>query len=438
MESALTWRGAGVRARLNAPAFRDASRPLCRAHLLGLALFAACLFTGSSAHAYRTQNDEIGKPGGQPIRWTTTPVILDTSARMGSEHVSLLEQAAAEWSSLSCADRLLSVSGTSAGAAVGDGRNTVHWVADWDSTGQPADAGAYTDVQMVGSGDSFRIVEADIYVNVSLVSDRGAAFTKAVLVHELGHVLGLAHPCEVTPVDGVPICSQAAQFSSVLMHPVYSSDRSKPASDDVAGVCWLYTADDACSGCTPARAEGESCSADSDCLAHLSCRSGACERGSAPHGRDCARHSDCQSGACVGYCVPPCDQTDQCEAGETCVHALTGGGGCVGLRRETGASCSSGSDCIGGRCLEADRESPICTVSCIESTDCSFDWSCEIATTNAGSARVCTPPERLRAGGGCTVSSPNAPSSRVAAAALLALAFGMIWNRRKKTAGGLE
>jgi hypothetical protein len=73
------------------------------------------------------------------------------------------------------------------------------------------------------------------------------------LTHEVGHFVGLAHPCE-----GV-VCSSQPQLRPLTMYPDTAPgdvEKRTLAADDVAGVCDIYPAQGGGSGCGAGGASG--------------------------------------------------------------------------------------------------------------------------------------------------------------------------------------
>ena len=132
------------------------------------------------------------------------------------------------------------------------------------------------------------------------------------------------------------------------------SDRDCQAGSCVDGVCCLESCDAACETCN---GDG-SCVADplgSGCGDARQCFGrGLCQQ---TLGSACTTDPECGSGACelaVGggsaCCATPCGNDTVCNSD----------GECVSPDADLGASCSSSSDCIGGRCVDG----RCCDVAC--------------------------------------------------------------------------
>lgn len=301
---------------------------------LTLALVA---FAPVRVSAYRTGADLLERDPRERVAWKG-PVAIRLNDEMpegidSSVVENLLVEQIESWTASRCGEDLLAYDDRIAEKAEpGDGISTVQWVFDDWTDLAVEDAAAVTDVQYEKRGDSFEIVEADIYLNADslmwLDLGEGPVTTGAqlsiVLRHELGHVLGLAHPCEIDgPVVGVPSCDDGEAPRS-LMHPLYAesavAQASGPSSDDVAGICFLY-------GSAEAENEGADGGERMDAV-DAGAEATASDGGAVPGdiGDVCQTSDDCRgmqcvvgySGDCGGICTRSCDATDPCPYGYEC------------------------------------------------------------------------------------------------------------------------
>lgn len=134
----------------------------------------------------------------QRISWQSDKVNLYIDSSVPSNYVSSIEAAANVWNTKLNKQVILVVKSSSAGAASAaqkDGVSKVYWRNSWDSN-RPTEQ-ARTTVYWQGS----RIYEADVQVNAQNFSyfksnesvDASKVHIESLLVHEFGHVLGLAH-----------------------------------------------------------------------------------------------------------------------------------------------------------------------------------------------------------------------------------------------------
>lgn len=144
-----------------------------------------------------------------------------------------------------------------------DDEVSVQWVKDWRGrTGMPDSMSAFAEVWAVdapGELDDGAIVDADIWLNDQYYFSTGGEVPgidlQSTMVHELGHVLGLDHPCLSTsivehpqPEDHLgrhlPRCDVAPEtIRSSVMYPITKVGQRphrEPTLDDVAGVCANY------------------------------------------------------------------------------------------------------------------------------------------------------------------------------------------------------
>jgi MYXO-CTERM domain-containing protein len=315
-----------------------------------------------------------------------------------------VERAAATWRETECGEPGISAPKTTTlPAAPGDGVNTIQWIkSGWVERGLPRDAAGATDVQYErASGGEWRIVEADVYLNAELFRWLPAGegpepdyrSVLSVLTHEMGHVLGLMHPCEPGGSGGAPDCSSHSEMQGVTMYPLYSVAQSELSEDDTAGVCFLY---DPCafSECTPPDGgippDGGTPDAGAGHLVK-------------PDGEQCATDVECAGGKCAdgGRCARVCHVDSDCGGG-FCVS-----GACTSRGADAGAQCAESTDCASGLCVLGRPSGGFCSNACTEATQCSAGWEC----TDVDGTFVCAPPDVQAAGGGCAVPAPPVGTS---------------------------
>ena len=303
-------------------------------------------------------------------------------------------------------------------AEAGDGRNTIQWVSDWTSRGFEPTAAGVTDVQYEHVEGMWAIVEADIYLNAQHFTWRGddGGDITGVIAHEMGHVLGLLHPCEPDGNEGAPLCGDLPEVDGTTMHPLYDPDRATLSPDDAAGICFLYPrarcvetgcpegyvcAEDGCQGmrdqaCGPEnRSPGGRClDGPSGCPASADCAQEG--RGASSFGDPCGSGADCRSGVCAddGICSAVCSTNSDCTAlRAVCREAL-----CVSELRGLSAACTGSDECLGGECLRIDGRRASCTRPCQVDAQCSMGWTCQaiedrqVCARRSPSSRGCSVP----------------------------------------------
>ncbi|UJR84270.1 Hypothetical protein I5071_63470 [Sandaracinus amylolyticus] len=345
-----------------------------------------------AARAYRTY--EHDSTVAYPARWARREIAweLSTAELDGRLDAYTLQRAAvsafATWESAECMPIDAELGGVAEmPARAGDGRNTIGVVSSgWVERGFPAGRGATTDVRLSRSSDGVAtIVEADIYLNLA---DYEFAFgsasaevldVQAVLTHEIGHLLGLLHPCEHGGTSGAPDCAGSEAYAESAVYPTYEGESARTlGADDVAGLCALYASSAACS---PACAPDHEC-VDGRCVL-ASCADGGCS-------------SACDGGVCA---VDRCDVGTPCETG-TCAIGGAARGGCV-EPGSTGAPCAVGEECESGRCVSSESQAGYCTVDCATDDNCAPSERCALVAGR----RVCAPRAPAQT---CAVGAPRA------------------------------
>jgi len=252
----------------------------------GVAVLIAATFllVGETARAYRTGRDLPELAGSRRVRFAADEIrfqlLDDTPAGMNPLDVaSAVESASGAWMAASCTALRFVFDGTTRiEAQPGDGVNTIQWVPNWNERGFDPQAAGATDMQYLKDGGSWVIAEADVYLNgefkwtASGERTPGLRDVRAVVTHELGHVLGLLHPCEPGGAAGAPDCATSPDDANACMYPIYSFGQSQLSTDDVEGLCFLYPGP----RCTAASCPEELLPMGATCRSGDACRDGFC------------------------------------------------------------------------------------------------------------------------------------------------------------------
>jgi hypothetical protein len=302
-------------------------------------------------------------PGTPPATWkdsalpvTFTPA-LPLFAALGQDAAVELAVAARTWSEVACTSFRATVATPATLVAADDGVNGVFFHEDaWPAELDPGALGQ-TVLHVDAQGN---LHDADIHINgvdwrFSLDGAGSTIDLRGVLLHEMGHALGLGHSAE----------ARATMHAS---HPPGLAWRSLE-KDDEDGVCTLYPGTGA-----PRCDTGDACPSGFVCVARACERrgtrgevcapcdraAGACEGsgddarcndlpgGGRVCGRACASDAECgprfacapQTAAGDLQCVP----TDGCASGpDPCVRD---------------ADCDGGAACRSGACVGVDPTTP--------------------------------------------------------------------------------
>lgn len=311
-----------------------------------------------------------------------------------------------------------------------DGRNSVFWDEDGTFGLGPATLGITYGTAPSSPEETVVRDAADIVFNgVDHVWTTdpdeilaGKVDVMSIALHEIGHLLGLGHPCDD------PQETQCKPPEKAVMYPVWQGTLDHaPREDDIAGLRALYPATDE-SRCDGPYRQGEHCACNDECIAGLVC-------------------APALDGSNV--CSPTCSSEDAtCPAAFACVLGPRPGedgvaqGACRKLaddgRKPPAALCQRDGECQEGSC----RATPVigrtvCRSRCEKAADCPEGYRCieEVCVGGGESPGIACPsdepPQETTCG--CTSASMTPRAPLVGALALLALPFCL--NRSPRRPG---
>ena len=363
---------------------------------------------------FYTQNVPPGTwaPSSLPV-----PFVLATprSRDVGADAAAELEVALRTWSEVTCTSFRARYDGERDGLVPGD--DGINGIFFHDTT-WPAELEAGALAQTIVTLDAGgKIHDADIHVNgvdhrFSLDGAPGTQDLRSVLVHEIGHALGLGHSQD-------PIATMAPAGSGVRWRSL--------EGDDKMGVCALYTGTGAARCPTTA------------CPSGLFCVAGVCQR----------------KGDRADVCSPCVRVPSACEAAGDDARCIDIAGNDMGGGRVCGRACASDAECGAGfacrptseagdlQCVSLDgcksatnacQTDAECTDSICRNGVCvgpapAVDAGADADVDSGNDAGTKGPP--LEARGGCDCRLPEGPFS-ASPAMVLALFVAACLKRRRR------
>ena len=284
---------------------------------------------------------------------------------------------------------------------LGDDKNTLFW----DETGEECGMSGGTLGITVGPVSGGTKTNTDICFNgadhewgVGSATD-----VQSIALHEIGHFLGLDHPCDDDQDPASCLSPEAA-----LMFPSWSGGLDRePLSSDIAGVQSLYPLGNAPTSCTAPFFQNERCGCNDECADGLFCVADST--------------GDLR-------CSAPCSTSDrECGRGAACVVDNADGSGlCVRVEpgeSPPGAICRLSGECANDNCGAIIKlGSSVCLFQCDTDADCSggtcFDGFCLAASAS----QECPATD---SGCGCSTTNPVTPST-------VALSLLVLWTLRRR------
>jgi hypothetical protein len=170
---------------------------------------------------------------GKPTRWRALPTVLYVerpSDGWGLDHRSLIEVVQAglvEWG-IARSIRVEKLS-DSARESAEDGRSVVRLTLETQRHEEDVFGRTLLYTRATPGGDYAEIVEADIDIGGNareVVRRHGVRLLRGIINHELGHFLGLDHPCARLRVMGEGVASQVCHnaHQTELMYPSLEGD----------------------------------------------------------------------------------------------------------------------------------------------------------------------------------------------------------------------
>ncbi len=151
---------------------------------------------------------------GERVSWKgQLPIVIYAHTTFPEQYLGAIQDAVEYWNRAK-GEELFRYGGRDSGPdqARYDGRNIIYWRSSWEAN--KTSEQARTQIQWEGN----RILDADILINnkdfdfyYTDVTSSGAIHIGSILVHEFGHVLGLAHNDNEPSVMGTYLRAQTVR-----------------------------------------------------------------------------------------------------------------------------------------------------------------------------------------------------------------------------------
>ncbi len=211
-------------------------------------LVTAALVTAAPVHAYLKFGVQVGNETVD-VRWPDGSVRYFLSERdiagvSAADFRAAVGRAASTWQAVPGVRLRFEDQGFTTAAPVGlDGRNTIGFL------DRPDLDRVLGSTSLLLDADTGALVEADIFLNtrfawsVAPQGESGRVDLESVVLHELGHFIGLGHSAigetEPSPTGGRRVLGSGAVMFPIALSPGATADRELQ-SDDMAGAQDLY------------------------------------------------------------------------------------------------------------------------------------------------------------------------------------------------------
>ena len=226
---------------------------------MGLGLSLVILLVASPASAY-LRSTITGEPEkGLPIAWPTRTVVILTNTNGTSKiddkegTYEAIRRSLQTWGAVSCADFTLVDGGLTdlpiAETKPTNGTPDMKNVITFRSVDWPHQKSLLALTTIIFDKTNGDIVDADMELNAvhfefSVSETQVLIDVQNTVTHELGHVLGLDHPClKRDPTSGESVCVSSPEIKEATMYqnaPTGETKKRDLHQDDVDGICAIY------------------------------------------------------------------------------------------------------------------------------------------------------------------------------------------------------